>query len=217
MIDLKIIPTLAALALATACAPNGSAPDAASVATDAEISSDPAAAEPWSASAEDEALYGERFQTLLEAFASGAPTTAYDTLGPVRGAESEEAFPAANDGLSAETAAAIDGYADANNSQALIVLKDGVILHEAYFHEADADTLIVGKSLAKPLGVIAVGMAIQSGEIGSLDDPVATYITEWQGTDKDQILVRHLLDMRTGLLPQADAPDKENVLNRAYL
>ena len=210
MIDLKIVP---ALALITAC----SASDSETTTTDALVAAEPSTSEPWTASAEDEALYGERFQTLLEAFASGAPTTAYDTLGPVRGADAERAFASAEAILSSETAAAIDAYADANNTQALIVLKDSAIIHESYFHDANEDTLIVGKSLAKPLGVIAVGMAIQSGDIGSLDDPVANYITEWQGTDKDQILVRHLLDMRTGLLPQADAPDKENVLNRAYL
>lgn len=217
MIDLKIIPALAALAFATACAPNDPETEPAEAATDDVTSAEIAATEPWSASVEDEDLYGERFETLLEAFASGAPTTAYDTLGPVRGADAERLIETDNGILSAETAAAIDAYADANNTQALIVLKDDAIIHEAYFHEADADTLIVGKSLAKPLGVIAVGMAIQSGEIDSLDDPVAKYITEWQGTDKDKILVRHLLDMRTGLLPQGDAPDKESVLNRAYL
>lgn len=217
MIDFKIIPALAALAFATACTPNNPEAEPAEAATDDVASAEVVATAPWSASAEDEELYGERFQTLLEAFASGAPTTAYDTLGPVRGADAERLFETDIGILSAETAAAIDAYADANNTQALIVLKDDAIIHEAYFHEADADTLIVGKSLAKPLGVIAVGMAIQSGEIDSLDDPVAKYIIEWQGTDKDQILVRHLLDMRTGLLPQADAPDKENVLNRAYL
>ena len=217
MIELKIIPALAALALASACAPNGPEADPAETATDAATSAEVAATEPWSASAEDEELYGDRFQTLLEAFASGAPTTAYDTLGPVRGAEPERILKTDNGILSAEAASAIDAYADANNTQALIVLKDDAIIHEAYFHDADAGTLIVGKSLAKPLGVIAVGMAIQSGEIDSLDEPVAKYITEWQGTDKDQILVRHLLEMRTGLLPQANAPDKESVLNRAYL
>lgn len=171
----------------------------------------------WQPSPDDEALYSQRFQTLLEAFASGAPTTAYDTLGPVRGADSEKLFDSNDNVLSAAVAAQINDYADANNSQALIVLKDDAIVHEAYFHEANENTLIVGKSLAKPLGVLAVGAAIQTGHINSLDDPVAEYITEWQGTEKDKILVRHLLDMRTGLLPQADAPDEQNVLNRAYL
>ena len=205
---------LAALLFATGCAQDEASPS--ETAEPAELV-DVADPEPWAASAEEEALYEQRFQTLLEAFASGAPTTAYDTLGPVRGAETERTFTASASSLDEATVSAIDAYADANNTQALIVLKEGEILHEAYFHEADQDTLIVGKSLAKPLGVVAVGMAIQAGKIESLDTPVATYITEWQGTDKDRILVRHLLDMRTGLLPQAEAADVENVLNRAYL
>ena len=218
MIYNKIIPALAGLMLACACTQNP--PDAG----DKSIPTEPvgtananAAAQGWSPDEADEALYNERFQTLVEAFASGAPTTVYDTLGPVRGSAVERAFARSETGLSIATKAEINAYAAANNSQALIVMKDGVILHEAYFQDANEDTLIVGKSLAKPLGVIAVGMAIQAGMIESLDDPVADYVTEWQGTAKDQILVRHLLDMRTGLLPQANAPDAENVLNRAYL
>ena len=205
---------LAALLLATGCAQDE--PSSTEATEIAEVIEE-TVAEPWSASPEEEALYEQRFQTLLEAFASGAPTTVYDTLGPVRGAETERSFAVSATSLDENTIAAIDAYADANNTQALIVLQNGELLHEAYFHEADADTLIVGKSLAKPLGVVAVGAAIQAGKIASLDTPVATYITEWQGTDKDQILVRHLLDMRTGLLPQAEAAEVENVLNRAYL
>ena len=69
----------------------------------------------------------------------------------------------------------------------------------------------------QPISVIAVGRAIEEGHIKSLDQPVADFISEWRGTDKDKILVRHLLDMRSGLLPQGQALEPENVLNRAYM
>jgi CubicO group peptidase (beta-lactamase class C family) len=172
----------------------------------------------WTPSPEDEAFYAERYNTFVEAFRSGAATTSYDTLGPVRGAPAgQTAIPAAEAGLDPVVAKTITDYAAANNSQALIVYQAGEILHEAYFQDRDADSLIVGKSLAKPLGVVAIGRAIQEGKIGGLDQPVSDFITEWQGTDKESILIRHLLDMRSGLLPQGPAPDAENVLNRAYL
>lgn len=171
----------------------------------------------WPPTAEEEELYRQRFKVLVESYAAGEPTTTYDTLGPLRGAETEIEFPVSDEGLGSETKNLVDSYADVNNSQALIVLKGGSIIHEAYFNDADENTLIVGKSLAKPLGGIAVGAAIHAGKIKSLDEPVATYITEWKGTDKENILIRHLLDMRSGLLPQAQASDEQNVLNRAYL
>lgn len=181
------------------------------------VSSAPAAT-PWVPSAEEEALYETRFKILLKAFASGAATTEYDTLVPVRGAEpGSSELAVADERLDTQTADAITSYAADNNSQALIVYHSGKIIHETYFQGMDANSLIVGKSLAKPLGVIAIGRAIQAGKIGSLDQPVSDFIIEWKGTDKGSILIRHLLQMRSGLLPQGAAPELENVLNRAYL
>jgi len=108
-------------------------------------------------------------------------------------------------------------YSAANNSSALMIWRGGKVELEAYFGDHDADTPIVSRSLAKPLTVNAVGRAIALGDIESLDQSVADYIVEWRDTDKAGILVRHLLDMRSGLLPQAAAMEPENILNRAYL
>jgi CubicO group peptidase (beta-lactamase class C family) len=204
-----------ALLLGTACSK--------SVKPGASIGEDSGSAEEasmmvWVPSAEDEALYEERFRVLLESFAAGAATTTYDTLGPVRGANpADQALAVAKSGLDPDISAAIDAYARNNNSQALIVMKDGEILHETYFQGMDAGSLIVGKSLAKPLGVVAIGRAIADGKIESLDQPVSDFITEWKGTDRESILIRHLLQMRSGLLKQGPAPRLDNILNRAYL
>jgi CubicO group peptidase (beta-lactamase class C family) len=63
-----------------------------------------------------------------------------------------------------------------------------------------------------------VGRALSLGKIRSLDQPVADFITEWRGDPRrSKILVRHLLDMRSGFLPQAPATTAEDILNRAYL
>jgi CubicO group peptidase (beta-lactamase class C family) len=65
---------------------------------------------------------------------------------------------------------------------------------------------------------VAVGRALSLGKIRSLDQPVADFITEWRGDPRrSKILVRHLLDMRSGFLPQAPATTAEDILNRAYL
>jgi CubicO group peptidase (beta-lactamase class C family) len=75
----------------------------------------------------------------------------------------------------------------------------------------------VGKSLAKPLTAIVVGRAMQLGKIRGLDQPVSDFVTEWRGTPKGAMLVRHLLDMRSGLLAQGFEPKPESIWNRAYL
>ncbi|WP_161495036.1 serine hydrolase [Caulobacter sp. BP25] len=112
---------------------------------------------------------------------------------------------------------AAEAYARANRSTAFIVWRDGAIERETYFGETKTDTPLVSKSLSKPLGVVLVGRAIQLGYIKSLDQPVADFIPEWKGDDRSKILIRHLLDMRTGLMPQGPAPTADHILNRAYL
>lgn len=169
-------------------------------------------------SAEDEAFYMRRYKVLLEAFATGQESTTYDTeiafgdsltARPLKRGEAKTLTP--------EILAGIEDYATDKKSASLIVFEGGKIVSERYFGDNDTDTLINSKSLAKPLGVIAIGRAIKAGYIESLDQPLADFIVEWQGTDKAAITVRHMLGMRTGLLPQGAATGPEDVLNRAYL
>lgn len=168
---------------------------------------------------EAEEIFLERFNALQDRM-GGAGLSAYDPLKPVPGATAWTPLPERSDGeqlISTDTLNAAKNYAAANNSSAFIVWLDGAIESAEYFGDTTAETLIVSKSLAKPLGVIAVGRAIQEGHIDTVDQPAADFFHEWQGTPKEKILIRHLLDMRTGLLPQGPAPDPSNILNRAYL
>jgi CubicO group peptidase (beta-lactamase class C family) len=80
-----------------------------------------------------------------------------------------------------------------------------------------AATPLVSKSLSKPLAAIAVGRAIALGKIASLDQPVADFIPEWRNTPKAAIRVRHLLDMRSGLMEQTVSADPDHPVNRAYI
>lgn len=168
---------------------------------------------------EAEALYTARWERLHDR--TGASGLAgYDILKRVPGAAQYASLPkadAARLGVSTEALLAAQAYAEASQAAALMVWKDGALVAEFYFGETDRESLIISRSLAKPLSVIAVGRAVAEGCIASIDDPVADYIEEWRGTPKAQIRVRDLLSMHSGLLPQAPAPDKNDILNRAYL
>lgn len=166
-----------------------------------------------------EALYLERFEALQDR-TGGSGLSTYDPLNVVKGADVWTPIPAADASertISEDALTAAHAYADANNSSSFIVWRNGVIEAEHYFGDYDKTSLIVSKSLAKPLSVIAVGRAIERGAIKSLNQPIADFIPEWQDTPKEKILVRHILDMRSGLLGQNPAPTADNVLNRAYL
>ena len=166
-----------------------------------------------------EALYMKRFNSLNDrSGTSGLP--AYDNLKPVAGAPEWTPMPTVESSetiISDEVLNKARAYAEANKSSALIIYKDGKIVSEDYFGDNNRDSLIVSKSLAKPLGVIAVGRAIQNGFITSLEQPASDFLTEWKGTPKEAIRIRDLIGMHSGLLPQAGAYEADNILNRAYL
>lgn len=103
--------------------------------------------------------------------------------------------------VSAKTLNAVDEYARARNSTALLIWHRGQLVWRAHYQGYDEDRLIVGKSMAKMVVGMVVARAIKEGHIRGLDEPAATYLTEWQGTDKAQISIRHLLHMAAGFEP----------------
>ena len=169
--------------------------------------------------ADQEALYLKRFDALQDR-TGGAGLSGYDPLKLVDGAPTILPLNTRTAGervIDAATLEQAKTYAEANNSSAFIVWLDGQIEAESYFGETAQDSLIVAKSLAKPLSVIAIGRAIEQGHIQSLDQKASDFFHEWRSTPKDAITLRHLLGMRSGLLPQGPAPTADHILNKAYL
>lgn len=177
-----------------------------------------------SACATDQSQYGEASEALYQerfnAFFGGGSTglNAYDPLVPVNGAEPVIPLPVSEpNSISVEAIESAIAYAGEMNSSSLIIWHKGAVVSETYFDGTDRTTPVISRSLAKPLATIAVGRALAQGHIKSLDQPVADFFPEWQNDERSKILIRHLLDMRTGLLPQGFADTAENILNRAYL
>ena len=165
---------------------------------------------------DDASVYRERF----ERFMRNPAQFDYAPLEAVAGARHFRPISPVRAGRGAIDPAALEAataYAAADRSTAFIVWRDGRLEAERYFGETRANTLLPSKSLSKPLTAIAVGRAIALGHIRSLDQPVADFITEWRGTDKAAMRIRHLLDMRSGLLDQGFSPDPEHPWNQAYL
>jgi CubicO group peptidase (beta-lactamase class C family) len=168
--------------------------------------------------AAEEAVYMKRYQAQAEAAQQGGGLPAYDTLEPVAGAAEIDLIPTAASDISNSAMATARTFAADRNTSAFLVWHKGALVEETYFGEYDRIALINSKSLAKPITAIVIGRAIAEGHVQSLDQPVADFITEWQSdTGKSKILIRHLLDMRTGLLAQGNPTGPEDVLQRAYL
>ena len=167
---------------------------------------------------QDEAFYQRRYEVLVQAFATGQETTTYDTEVDFGQDLRVEPLPRGqSSAFTPEIYSSIEKHLENTRTASLMVFENGKVVGETFFGDNNKDTLINSKSLAKPLGVVAVGRAIKAGYIENLDQSVSDFIIEWQGTDKAAITVRHLLDMRTGLLPQGAPAGPDDVLNRAYL
>jgi CubicO group peptidase (beta-lactamase class C family) len=103
--------------------------------------------------------------------------------------------------------AAAQAYSDSQNGIALMVVKDGRIVHESYRKNANAQTQTESLSMMKSVTALATGIAIDKGIISSVDDPIGKYLTEWRGDKRGEITLRELLTMSSGLklFPFADA------------
>lgn len=165
-------------------------------------------------------LYQQRFDRLMRESGAGGGLAGYDPLAPVTGATDHQPLkvnPTAANWLDENTRSTLKEYLAPRNTQAFMVWHAGKVVMAEYFGGNDAESLVVSRSLSKPMSVIAVGRALKLGYLESLDQPVADFIDEWQGTDKDAITIRQLLQMRSGLEPQRPSLDRDDIMNTAYL
>ena len=91
------------------------------------------------------------------------------------------------------------------NTQSVVVVKDGAIIGEWYDSGEDADSVATSWSMAKSVVSALIGMHLDEGTIGSLDDSIADYLTDWAGTPEAAVTLRDLLEMRSGLSSAGDA------------
>ena len=81
-----------------------------------------------------------------------------------------------------------------------LILHRGEVLHESYpGRVARADARFQLFSLTKSVTSMLVGIALERGEIGSLDDGVVDYLPELAGSGYDGVVLEQLLDMRSGV------------------
>jgi CubicO group peptidase (beta-lactamase class C family) len=99
-----------------------------------------------------------------------------------------------------------DSFLEDTETQAFIVLQDGEVLYERYLNETQRDSIVTSFSVAKSFTSALVGIAIEEGYVGGVDDPITDYLPELAERDPrfEFITLRHLLMMSSGLDYQAD-------------
>jgi CubicO group peptidase (beta-lactamase class C family) len=89
----------------------------------------------------------------------------------------------------------------------LVILQDGKVRLERYGLGFDANGRWTSFSVAKSFTSTLVGAALQDGAIKSLDDKVSAYIPDLRGSAYDDVSVRQLLMMSSGVRWNEDYED----------
>ena len=92
-----------------------------------------------------------------------------------------------------------------SSTQGVVVIKNGIIIGEKYAEGYSLNSHGTSWSMAKSYYAALVGISIQRGEIGSLDDPASKYL-EYYKDERSKITIRDLLNMSSGL----DFPSHEH-------
>ena len=87
----------------------------------------------------------------------------------------------------------------ATQTTSFIVIRDDTILYEGYFNGYDRDSIVRSFSVAKSFTSALVGIAIDEGYIGSVDDLMIAYLPEMKGRGFDNVTIRDLLMMSAGI------------------
>lgn len=90
-------------------------------------------------------------------------------------------------------------YAEKWSTSSLLIVKNNQILFEKYWGEHHPSTVSNSFSAAKTVVSLLIGIAVEDGDIKSLDEPVVKYLPDFKGPGKEKITIRHLLMMASGL------------------
>lgn len=104
----------------------------------------------------------------------------------------------------------IDAYMKSQRSAAIVILHDGKIVYEKYGLDFGPQGKWTSFSVAKSLTSTMVGAAVKDGHIKSLDDKVTDYIAGLKGSAYDDVTVRQLLTMTSGVRWNEDYSDPKS-------
>ena len=90
-------------------------------------------------------------------------------------------------------------YAELHGSDSLVIQHNGKIVYENYWNDTKPESLFALHSITKTMNALLMGHAIEDGFIDSVDIPAATFIEEWKGSNKENIQIRDLLNMASGI------------------
>lgn len=104
----------------------------------------------------------------------------------------------------------IDAYMKGQRTAGLVVIQNGKIRLEKYGLDFSDEGRWTSFSVAKSITSTLVGAAIKDGYIKSINDKVSDYIPDLKGSVYDNVTIRHLLTMTSGVKWNEDYADPKS-------
>ena len=108
----------------------------------------------------------------------------------------------------------VDAYMAGQRSAALLIVHDGRVRLERYGLGFDAAGRWTSFSVAKSITSTLVGAALRDGHIRSMDDKVSDYLPAMKGSAYDDVSIRQLLTMTSGVRWNEDYGDPNSDVAR---
>jgi CubicO group peptidase (beta-lactamase class C family) len=97
---------------------------------------------------------------------------------------------------------------------ALVVLKDGQMVHESYYQGTSPEDLRISWSVAKSYLSALMGVLVNEGTIASIDDPVTKYAPSLASSAYAGSSIRNVLNMSSGVTFDEDYLDYDSDINK---
>lgn len=107
-----------------------------------------------------------------------------------------------------------EAFLTETDTSAVLVLKDGAVVHELYRLTGGRDVQWISWSVAKSFVSALIGIALTEGAIRSIDDAISDYISIEPGSAYDGVSIRNVLQMSSGARWNEDYADTTSDVHR---
>ncbi len=93
----------------------------------------------------------------------------------------------------------ISAFLEKTKTTSLLVIHDGVLVSEQYYLGTKKEDLRISWSMAKSFSSAVMGIAVEAGHIESIDDPVTKYVPSLKKSAYNDVPIRDVLNMSSGV------------------
>lgn len=112
----------------------------------------------------------------------------------------------------AGTETSLEAALEELDTTALVIIRDGTLIHESYYKDTGVDDLRISWSVAKSFMSGLYGQAIEDG-LMDIQQPIETYLPQLTGTAYEGATVANILNMASGVRFNEDYMDPKSDIN----